>query len=111
MERAFNDARKIADMIDAVDALAEGPVDLRLVGILMQVEFLMRMLAVVVRRDIAGDDDHRNRVERRVGHTGRRVGQSRAEMGHDDAGLARGARIAIRCVRGDLLVAHVHELD
>ena len=41
-------ARQIRDAVDAVDALAERPVDLELVGVLMEVELLMRMAAVIV---------------------------------------------------------------
>ena len=59
MERALHDARQILDAIDAVHALAERPEDLELIGVLMQVHFLMRMPAVVVRRHVAGNHDHR----------------------------------------------------
>ena len=87
MERALDDARQILDAIDAVDALAERPVDLELVGVLVQVDFLMRVPAVVVRRHVAGDHHHRDRIERRVGDAGAGVGQARAR----DASAARPA--------------------
>ena len=70
MERALHDARQILDAVDAVDALAERPVDLELIGVLVEVDLLMRMAAVVVRRHVAGDHDHRDRIERGVGDAG-----------------------------------------
>ena len=72
VERALDDARQIRDAIDAIDALAERPVDLELIGVLVQVDFLVRMAAVVVRRHVAGDHDHRDRIERGVGDAGAR---------------------------------------
>ena len=72
VERALHDARQILDAIDAVDAFAERPVDLELVGVLMEVDLLVRMAAEVVRRHVAGDHDHRNRIERGVGDAGAR---------------------------------------
>ena len=76
-----------AGAIDAIDALAERPVDLELVGVLVQVDFLVRMAAVVMRRHVARDDDHRDRIERGIGDAGRGVGQARAR----DASAARPA--------------------
>src|SRR3954469_19151602 len=61
----------------------------------MEVELLMRMAAAVVRRNVAGDHDHRNRIERGVGDTGRGVGESGAEMAEHDPGFASDARVAI----------------
>ena len=49
MERALQ-IRGVVGAIDAVDPLAERPVDLELIGVLMQVHLLVRMAAVVVRR-------------------------------------------------------------
>ena len=111
VERALHDARQILGAIDAVHALAERPVDLELVGVLMQVHFLMRMPPVVVRLHVAGDDDHRNRIERGVGHAGGRVGQAGPEMRQHDARLAGGARIAVGRVRRDLFVPRRDEPD
>ena len=78
VERALHDARQVLDAIDAIHALAERPEDLELIRVLVQVDLLMRMAAVVVRRDVAGDHDHRDRVERGVGDAGRGVGEARA---------------------------------
>ena len=90
VERALDDARQIGGAIDAVDALAERPVDLELIRVLVQVHFLVRMPAVVVGRHVAGDHHHRDRVERGVGHAGRGVGQARARGGvSSDARLCR----------------------
>ena len=111
MERALHDARQIRDAVDAVDALAERPVDLELVGILVQVHFLVRMTAVVMRRHVAGDHDHRDGIERGVGDAGRGVGQPRAEVRQQHAGLARRARVAVGGVRRDLLVTRRDEAD
>ena len=105
MERALHDARQVGRAIDAVYALAEGPVNLELVRILVEVELLMRVAAVEVRRHVAGDHDHRNRIERGVGDTGRRVRQPRAEVRQQDARLPRRSRVAVGGMRGDLRAA------
>ena len=97
--------------VDAIHALAERPEDLELIRVLVQVHFLMRMPAVEVGRDVAGDHDHRDRVERGVGDAGRGVGQARAEVRQHDAGLARGARVAVGGMRRDLLVPRRDEPD
>jgi hypothetical protein len=75
VEGALDDARQIADVVDAIDALAERPVDLELIRILVEIHFLVRMAPVVVARNVAGDHHHRDRVERRVRDAGRGVGQ------------------------------------
>ena len=111
VKRALDDARQIADVVDAIDALAERPVDLELIRVLVQVHFLVRMASVVVARDVAGDHHHRDRVERRVGDAGRRIGEARTEVRHQDADLARRARVAVGGVRGDLLVARRDEAN
>ena len=98
-------------VIDAVDALAERTVDLVLVRVLMEVDLLVRMAAVEVRLHVAGDHDHRDRVERGVGHAGRGVGQPGPEMGQQHARLAGRARIAVGGVRRDLLVARADVAD
>ena len=111
MERALENPREVLDAIDAIHALAERPVDLELARVVVEVDLLMRMPSVEVRLHVAGDHDHRNRIERRVGHAGRRVRQSGPEMRQHDAGLAGGARVAIGGVRRGLLVPGRHEPD
>jgi hypothetical protein len=88
VECAFDDAREIRGALDAIHTLAERPVDLALVGILVKVELLMRVTAVVVRGNITGDHDHRDRVERGIGDAGDRIRQSWPEMTQDDAWFA-----------------------
>ena len=65
-------------IVDAPGALHEWPIDLVLRAVGMQVHFLVRMFAEVVRGNVAGDHHHRNAVERRVGDAGRGIGESRA---------------------------------
>ena len=77
----------------------------------MQIHFLIRMAAVVVRRDVARDHEHRHRNERRVGDAGGRIGQPRAEVRQHDARLTGDARVAVRGVSGDLFVARRDETD
>ena len=111
MERALHDARQVAGVIDAVDALAERTIDLVLVRVLMEVDLLVRMAAVEVRLHVAGDHDHRDRVERGVGDAGRGVGQARAQVGEQHARLAGGPGIAVGGVCRDLLVARADVAD
>ena len=111
VERALDDARQIGGAIDPVDPLAERPVDLGLIRVLMEVELLVRMAAVVVGRHVAGDHHHRNRVERGVGHAGRGVGQARPEVAQHDSWLSGDPGVAVGRVRGDLLVAAGDEAD
>ncbi len=111
VKRPLHDPRQILDAIDAVHTLAERPEDLELIRILMEVDLLVRMTAVEIRGNVAGNHDHRDRVERGIGDAGRGIGQPRAEMGEDDAGLARGAGVAVGGVRRNLFVARRDELD
>ena len=96
---------------DAIDPLTERTVDLVLVRVLVQVDFLVRMAAVEVRLHVAGDHHHRDRIERGVGDAGRRVGQPGSEMREQDARLAGRARVAVRRVRRDLLVPRADVAD
>ena len=111
MERALDDARQVPHVLDAVDALTERPVDLVLVRVLVEVDFLVRVASVEVRLHVARDHDHRDRVERRVGDAGRRVGQPRSEVRQQHAGLAGRPRVAVRRVRRDLFVPRADVAD
>src|SRR5918999_5083946 len=74
-------------------------------------EVLQGAHAVLVERPLAADQEHRALGTQRVGDAGDRVGRARA--GGDDraAGPSRDARISVRCVRSNLLVANVDDLD
>ena len=111
VECALHDPRQVASMIDAVDPLAERAIDLELVRVLMEVDLLVRMPAMEIGLHVPGDDHHGNRVERRIGDASGGVGQARAEMGQQDARLARGTRIAVRGMGRDLLVPGAHVAD
>ncbi len=110
-ECLFDDFREQVRLIGAPRALDERPIDLVLRRVRVQVHFLVRMLAVVVARNVAGDDDHRHRVERGVRHAGGRVGEARTEVRQHDRRLFLRAGVAVGRVRGDLLVPDVDELD
>ena len=111
MERALDDPREVGDAIDTVDAFAERPADLGLVGVLVQVHLLVRVAAVVVGRHVAGDHDHRDRIERCVGDAGHRVRQPGSQVRQADADLARRSRVAIGGVGRHLLVPRRDEAD
>ena len=111
VKRALDDARQVADVVDAIDALAERAEDLELIRVLVQVHFLVRMAAVVIARNVAGDHHHRNRIERGIGDAGRRIGEAGTEVRHQHADLAGRARVAIGGVRGDLFVTRRDEAD
>jgi hypothetical protein len=88
MKRPLNDARQISSAIDTIDALAERTIDLRLVRVLVEVELLVRVPAVIMRRDVTRNHDHRDGVERRVGHARRGVRQAGSEMREEHTRLA-----------------------
>ena len=60
---------------------------------------------------LARDRDHRHRVHVRGAQTGDEVQRTRARGGEHDARLAAGARVAVRHVRGALLVADQDVLE
>ncbi len=62
-------------------------------------------------RHLSGDDHHRDRIHQRVGDAGDRIGRTGAGCDEDDAGLAGGARIALRRVGCRLFVADEDVLD
>ncbi len=75
------------------------------------VAFLERVLADRVRRHLARQHDHRDRVHVRGRDAGDRVGDARARGDEADAHLGRRARVAVRRVDRALLVPDEHVLD
>src|SRR5437773_9734661 len=98
-------------LVHAPGALHEWPVDLELRRVGVHVDFLVRVLAVVMRRHVSGDHDHRYRVERGVRYAGRGVGEAGPEVREHYRGLLFRPRIAVGHVGGDLLMANVDEFD
>jgi hypothetical protein len=76
-----------------------------------RVGFLKRVVADQVRRYLAGDHHHRDRVHVRGGDAGHGVGGAGAGRDQHHARLTGGARVAVGRVRGRLLVAHQDVLD
>ena len=67
--------------------------------------------AVLGLRGLAADVQHRTLRTERGGDAGDRVGAARAGGGHHASESPGLARVAVRRVRRDLLVAHVHHVD
>ena len=61
-ERTVKDLRKCFHVIDSPASLAHRFHDTVLIAIRMHLDLLMRMTAVIVARNIACDEDHRNGV-------------------------------------------------
>ena len=110
-ERLVDDLGEQLCPVDPPGALDERPIDLELRSIGVEVDFLMRVAAEVVRRHVAGDDDHRDAVEGGVGDAGCRVGEPGAEVAEDHRGATGDPGVAVGGMGGDLFVAHVDELD
>ena len=110
-ERLLDDLGQELGLLDPPGSLHEGPVDLVLRGVGVQVDLLVGVPAEVVRRHVTRDHHHRDAVERGVGHPGGGVGQAGAEVAQHDARPSGHPGVAVGGVRSDLLVAHVHELD
>ena len=75
------------------------------------VGFLKGIGADQLAADLAGDADDGDRVEHRRRQAGDHVGRARARRGDGHADLAGRARIAVRHVRGALLVPHQDVAD
>jgi hypothetical protein len=67
-ERLVEDLGEQVCRVDPPGPLDERPVDLPLIGVGVEVDLLVGVLAVVVARHVARDDDHGDRVERGIGH-------------------------------------------
>ena len=107
----FKDLRHQIRPINPPGALHKGPVDFVLRRVRVQVHFLMRMFAVIVGRDVAGDDHHGNTIQRRIGDPGCAVGQAGAQVRQDHRGPARHPRVTIRRMTGDLLMPNGDKVD
>src|SRR5262245_14612457 len=89
----------------------EWPEDRRLVGIGVEVDLLVWVPAVEIRRHVAGDGDEGNGVERGGGDAGDRVHETGTDVHEQDAGLAAGTCVSVSGVRRRLLVTGDHEVD
>ena len=76
-----------------------------------RVGLLESVVADQVRRHLAGDDHHRDRVHVSGGDAGDGIGGPGSRGDQHHAGFAGGARVAISRVRGGLLVAHQDVFD
>jgi hypothetical protein len=104
VERPLDNPWQIFDVIDPVHAFAKRPEDLKLIRILMKIHFLMRVPSVEVRRHIARDHHHRNRIQSGVRDTGGGIRQPRSKMCEQYTNLPGSARVSISGVSGDLFV-------
>ena len=102
---ARQDARDLVGARDAPGALDERLVHGDLVGVATQVELLVGPASLVVRRNVTGDDEKWNRVERGGCDTGGGVRHARTDVEQNDAWTARGSCVAVGGMRRDLLVA------
>ena len=110
-ERLVDDLRKQFGLVDPPGPLDEGPVDLELGTVGVEVDLLMGVPAEVVRWNVAGDDDHRDAVEGGIGDAGGGVRETGTEVAEDHRRPAGDAGVAVGGVGGDLFVAHVDEVD
>ena len=111
VERLFEDFRHEFGAVNPPGPLDEGAVDFPLGRIGVKVDLLVRVLAVVVGRDVARDDHHRDAVKRGIRHACRAIRQARRKMAQHHGRPALNAGIPIRRMAGDLLVPDGDELD
>jgi hypothetical protein len=111
VECPFHDTWQILCTIDPVDSLAEWPVYLELIGVLMKVYLLVRMPAVEVGRYITGNDHHGDGVQRGVCHPGRGVGEAWPKMDQQYTWLARNAGVAVSGMGRNLFVTRGNKPD
>ena len=96
-------------LINTPRTLDERAVDLVLSGVGVKVDLLMWVLPEVVRRDVAGDDDHRDRIQRGVRHPCGGIRQTGTEVREHDPRALACARVPVSRMGGDLLMPHVDE--
>ena len=87
-------------------SLYEGLVDIVLAAVAVHVNFLMRVLAVVVAGNITGDYYHGDGVKCCVCNTGGRIGQARAKVADNNACLMCNTSVAVSCGSCDLLMTN-----
>ena len=100
VERLLQRLGQLAQVLDQEIMLDAGT------GNADRIDFLERILANHVARYLAGEHHQWNRIHVSGGNTGNRIGRTRSGSHQANAGLAGGARIAVRRVRGALFVAH-----
>ncbi len=100
MERLGQDARQVVRVADEVVVLRHRQ------GDAVDVDLLEGVLADQGRRHVAGDRDHRDRVEEGGPDPGHEVGGARPGRPHADPDLAGDAGIAVGGVGAALLVAN-----
>ena len=74
-------------------------------------QILQRAHLVLAERALPADHQQRTFGAKRIGDAGHRVGRARSRGRHDAADLAALARVAVRRMGRDLLMAHVDDLD
>jgi hypothetical protein len=75
------------------------------------VRLLKSILTDQVTLHLSGDHDHRDRIHVGRGDTGHRIRRAGPRRHQHHTGLTRGARIAVRRMRGRLFVAHENVRD
>src|SRR6185295_18481389 len=65
----LHDSWQVLGTVYPVDPFAKWTVDLKLICILVEINFLVWVPAVIMRRYIARDNDHRDRIQRGIGYT------------------------------------------
>ena len=104
VERLLDRQREIGHVLDEEVVLHAGARNAH------RVDLLERIQPDGVRRHLAGEDHHRDRIHVRRGDAGHRVGEAGpgGDQAHPD--LVARARIAVGGMRRPLLVAHEHVL-
>jgi len=105
IERLLDDARQVFHVLDEIIVLGDGPRDPRDVGLLKSV------VADHLRRDLAREDDKRNRIHIGRGDAGHQVGRSRAGGRDHHTDPARGAGVTVRGVHRSLFVPREIEIE